>query len=324
MPTRLGLLALPLVVALGAAAAQGPAAGPPYKKVSDLLLDHDRKLAKDLVAYADANPKAPDLDQAYLALFEKVIEHDWFTDHEKLARGYLADHPDGAAKPLAQIVTTMARAQEGEFAGARDEFKALMKGLDRDDQQEFASNFADSLASAASVAGEFAISKSVYEALLERFGENPTLRSKVKDDLARLDMVGKPAPNLPLRDRAGTAFRLSDYQGKYVLIDFWATWCAPCVADLPNLQATYKTYKPRGFEVVSVSLDDTTAPLNEYLKTHEMPWRQVHNASAGGDLVDAFGVNAIPATFLIDPKGKVVRLELRGPTLPKVLETLLK
>ena len=320
---RLGLLALPLMLACGTFAQDAPN-GPPYKKVSDLLLDHDRKLVRDLIAFTEANPKAADLDQAFMALFEKVIEHDWFADHDKVARGYLADHPDGAAKPMAQIVATMARAQEGKFAEARDDFKTLLKGLDRDDQQEFAASFADSLASAASVAGEFAIAKSVYDALLERFGDNAPLRSKVKDDLARLEMVGKPAPNLPLRDRAGVAFKLSDYHGKYVLVDFWATWCAPCVAELPALQTTYKTYKDRGFEVVSISLDETTAPLNDFLKTHAMPWRQVHNASAGGDLVEAFGVNAIPATFLIDPNGKVVRLELRGSALPKALGALLK
>jgi thiol-disulfide isomerase/thioredoxin len=318
-----GFLVILIALTCGAQASPPPVEGP-YKKVSDLLVAHDRQLVRDLLAYADSNPKAADLDQAYMAVFEKVIEHDWFLDHDKIARGYLADHADGSAKPLAQIVATMARAQDGKFADARDDFKLLLKGLERDDQQEFAANFADSLASAASVAGEFTIAKSVYQALLDRYGDNAQLRTKVKDDIARLDMVGKPAPNLPVRDRAGVAFKLSDYQGKYVLVDFWASWCGPCVADLPNLQETYKTHKDRGFEVVSVSLDDTTAPLNDFLKAHEMPWRQVHNASCGADLVEAFGVNTIPATFLIDPKGTIIRLELRGAALTKVLDALTK
>ena len=80
----------------------------------------------------------------------------------------------------------------------------------------------------------------------------------------------------------------------------------------------------RGFEIVSISLDETTTPLNDFLKTHETPWRQIHNATSGGDLVDAFGVNSIPASFLVDPKGMIVRLELRGPTLKKVLQGLIR
>ncbi|MDB5349525.1 MAG: Peroxiredoxin [Planctomycetota bacterium] len=319
------LLALGLIV--GSAAflrAQAPAAGPPYKKVSELLEAHDRRLVRELVEYAEKNPKADDLEQAYMALFEKVIQHDWFLDHDRIARSYLADHPAGAVRPMAQIVATMARAQDGKFADAAVEYKSLMKALDQDEQEEFASNFADSLASAAMVAGEHEVAKQVYDALLDRFGENARLRAKVKDDLERIAMVGKPAPNFPVRDRAGVTFRLSDYKGKYVLVDFWATWCAPCVAELPNLQAAYKTYHDRGFEVLSVSLDETTAPLNDFLKTHAMPWRQVHNASCGGDVVDAFAVNTIPATFLVGPDGTIVRLELRGAALEKALAKLIK
>jgi thiol-disulfide isomerase/thioredoxin len=225
---------------------------------------------------------------------------------------------------MAQIVATMARAEEGKFAEAAVEFKSLMKALDKQEQEEFASNFADSLASAATVAGEFEVAKQVYEALLDRFSESLPLRAKVKDDLSRIEMVGKPAPNLPVRDRAGVTFKLSEYKGKYVLVDFWATWCAPCLAELPNLQAAYKTYHDKGLDVVSVSLDETTTPLNDFLKTHAMPWRQVHNASAGGDVVDAFGVNTIPATFLIGPDGNVIRLELRGAALNKALANLIK
>ena len=296
----------------------------PFKKVSDLLEAHDRSLVRDLIAHVEANPKAADLDQAFMALFEKIIEHDWFLDYEKPARTYLLERPDGAVRPLAQIVATMARAQDGKFAEAKAEFKILMKGLDQEEQQQFASNFADSLASAASVAGEFQVAREVYEALLDRYGDNAPLRAKVKDDLARLDMVGKPAPNIPVRDRSGVVFRISDFKGKYVLVDFWATWCAPCVADLPNLEATYKEFHDRGFEIVSISLDETTTPLNDFLKTHQIPWKKIHNATSGGDLVAAFGVNTIPASFLIDPKGTVVRLDLRGPTLKKVLQELIR
>lgn len=330
MPRFAPALAFALTLASSSVGyAQEPAAppkpsSPPYKSAADLLMANDRRLIRELSEYIAANPKADDLDKAYMTLFERVIEHDWFLEHEKVARDYLGDHEEGAVRPLAQIVATMARAEDGKYAAAADEFKALMKGIEGDDQLEFAANFADSLASAASVAGEFAVAKSVYEALLARFQGDARLEAKVKDDIARLDMVGKPAPNLSVRDRAGVAFRLSDYKGKYVLVDFWASWCAPCIATLPELQDAYKTYKGKGFEVVSVSLDETTTPLNDFLKTHEMPWRQVHNGTSGGDIVEAFGVNTIPASFLIDPKGTIIRLELRGPALTKALGALLK
>ena len=318
------LASIPLALLTASAIAEDPPKGPPYKTVSELLLSHDRRLIRDLGDYAAKNPKAVDVEQAYMTIFEKVIEHDWFVDHEKAARAYLAERPDGAVRSLARIVASMARAEDGKFADALEEFRDLIKGLDKQDQEEFASNFADSLATAAVVAGEFDVAKSVYETLIEKYGDNPNLRSKVKDDLGRIAMIGKAAPSPPVRDRAGVTFRLSDYAGKYVLVDFWATWCAPCVADLPNLRAAYKTYHPKGLEVVSVSLDETDAPLSDFLKTHDMPWRHVHNPSGGADLAEAFGVNTIPATFLLGPDGKVIRLELRGAALAKTLGTIIK
>ncbi len=289
-----------------------------------ILQEHDRSLIRDLQAYVRANPTAEDRDQAYLALFETAIENDWYLDTEDAAKQYLAANPEGAVRPMAQIVATLARAKAGEFAEAWGIYKELVKGLDGIEQEEFAANFADSLASEALASGDDKIARQVYETLLERFGDSPALRAKVQDDLDRIALVGRPAPSLNATDIHGETLRLADFKGKYVLIDFWATWCAPCLADLPNLRNAYVTYHARGFEILSVSLDETPEPVSDFVQSRKIPWPQLHNATCTQDIVAAFGVNNIPATFLIDPKGHVVRLELRGKALGKALAELIR
>jgi peroxiredoxin len=317
-----GLLAI-LVLAVMPARAEGPQAPPPAT-VSELQLAHDRALLRSLAAYIAAKPKAEDVDQAYLALFDKAIEHDWFLEYEEPARRYLANFPDGPVRALAQIVATMARAQAGQFAEALKQYQALITGLGKPEQEEFAVQFTDSLAQAASTAGAYDIARQVYETLLERYGESPTLRQKMRADLNRLAMIGKPAPRLVVKDVEGNTLRLEDLRGRYVLIDFWATWCAPCVSELPRIQAAFARYRESGFMVVGISLDETKAAVVDFTRTRKLPWRQIHNASCGGDLVEAFGVGAIPATFLLDPQGTVIRIELRGPALDQVLAQLIK
>src|SRR5262249_53104430 len=183
------------------------------------------------------NPKADDRDQAYAALFNKAIEHDWFSEVDPLAGQYLKSDPDGPVKALAQIIQTMAHAHTGKFDLALGRFRELMQGLGQNDQEEFAASFSENLAATAVAAGEVATAKQVYTTLLARFGESPNLRQKIQAELKRIDKVGKPAPAFATGDIKGSPIRLADYRGKYVLLDFWATWCAPCLAELPRLQA---------------------------------------------------------------------------------------
>ena len=298
--------------------------GESVRGVVQIQTDHDRALLRDLTEYLVKNPKATDAEQAYMTIFNKAIEHDWFAEHEALARRYLANEPEGPVRPLASIIAVMARAKSGEFAKAYQGYLELMKDLSGADQEEFAANFADSLATSASIAGEYKIARQVYEQLIRKFGESDALVRKVNDDLVRLDRVGKPAPPVIVNDLKGKPFRLDQLKGKYVLVDFWATWCPPCVAETPRLQAAYAKYHDRGFEIVSISLDEAPDVVFDFVQSRKIAWRQIHNATCGGDAVASFGVNDIPSSFLIDPAGTIVRIELRGQALDETLKKLIK
>lgn len=296
----------------------------PPQGVTAILTENDRGLLRALTAYITANPRAADIEQAYATVFQRVIANDWFLDHEALARRYLDENAEGAVRPLAQIVATMARAQSGQYGEALANFKLLMRGLNDPSQEEFAVNFADALAAAATKAGDYAVTRQVYEVLIKQFGSNPALVQRAGAELARLELLGRAAPAFTAKDLDGKSLRSADLAGKYTLIDFWATWCGPCVTELPNIQSAYEKYHARGFDVIAVSLDETPQPLVDFVKARKLPWRQIHNATSDADLVAAFRVGSIPASFLVGPDGNVIRLELRGEALEKALETLIK
>lgn len=300
-----------------------PAQEPAATSVAEILDQHDRALIRDLSAYLRKNPKAEDRDQAYASLFNKSIEHDWFAETEEAAQRYLKNDPDGPVKALAQIIMTMARAHAGHYDQALERYKDLMNGLGKTDQEDFATSFTDTFAGSAVTAGEFAIATQVFQILRQRFSDSPTVREKVEKELGRLEKVGKAAPPFEAQDLAGKPIRPEFLKGKYVLVDFWATWCAPCLAELPRLQDAYRKYHDAGFEILSVSLDETRPAVVDFVKVRKLPWLQVHNATAGADLVETFGVSSIPAAYLLDPAGTIVRLDLRGSALEATLARLI-
>lgn len=314
--------ALVLLLALGLA--DTSRGDEPGQGVAQIQTKHDQALIRELSEYVIKNPRALDRDQAYAALFNKAIEHDWFRENEDLAQRYLKSEPNGPVRALAQIIQTMARAQAGQFEVALARYQELMDGIGQSEQEEFAASFSESLAQTAVAAGSYGTARKVYSALLAKFGESAGLRQKVEGEIKRLDMVGKLAPAFAAQDTAGRLVDLERYRGKYVLLDFWATWCAPCVAELPRLQAAYEAYHAAGLEIIGVSLDETKTAVVDFAKARKIPWLQIHNASSTQNLVEAFGVSSIPATYLIDPEGTIIRLDPRGTGLESALESLLK
>jgi len=137
---------------------------------------------------------------------------------------------------------------------------------------------------------------------------------------------GKLPAALNVRDLAGKPVSLADYEGKVVLLDYWATWCAPCVAELPAVAALHKKYHAQGLEIVSISLDDeqTPAGIAAFAKKHGMIWRQVYDGKGFlGPLAAPYKINAIPFTLLIGRDGKIAAVALRDEKLDAAVQDAL-
>jgi thiol-disulfide isomerase/thioredoxin len=135
--------------------------------------------------------------------------------------------------------------------------------------------------------------------------------------------VGAVFPDFAEKDLNGQPLSIANYRGKVVLVDFWATWCGPCLAELPNVVAAYKKYHGRGFEIIGVSLDRANArdKLVEFTKNREMPWAQFYDGKYWDNkLSKQYGIHSIPATFLLDGEGRVIAKNLRGAALEAELE----
>jgi peroxiredoxin len=137
--------------------------------------------------------------------------------------------------------------------------------------------------------------------------------------------IGKEAPEFVLPDVKGKMVRLSSFRGKYVLVDFWASWCGPCRQESPNVVRAYNKFKGSKFDILSVSLDDNKDKWLGAIEKDQLTWTHVSDLKAWeSSVVRLYQVEGIPATFLLDPNGVVVARDLRGDALEKKLEELLK
>jgi peroxiredoxin len=149
---------------------------------------------------------------------------------------------------------------------------------------------------------------------------------KISIDALKLTAIGALAPDFSQNDVNGLPVQLSSFRGKYVLIDFWASWCGPCRQENPNVVKLYNKYKGKNFTVLGVSLDkagDKSAWLAA-IKGDGLTWTQVSDLKGWSNLAASlYGVQSIPQNFLIDPQGKIVAKGLRGDDLDHKLEELL-
>jgi len=186
--------------------------------------------------------------------------------------------------------------------GAFVAFKPLGWMLSVDELAKIAGSFNDSIASSIYITG-----------------------MKARVEVMKKVAIGQPAPEITMNDTTGKAVLLSSLKGKVVLIDFWASWCPDCRAEMPNVSSIYNDFHPKGFEIYGVSLDKKKAPWVKYIAENKLTWTNVSDilgwANAAGKL---YAVSSIPHTVLVDKDGKIIANDLFGDDLRKKVEEVCK
>jgi thiol-disulfide isomerase/thioredoxin len=267
-----------------------------YDNLADLTKDMQVKQAAALKEYVAAHPDAEDIDAAGEMLMRSLMQAG---DNEEALKLLLAKY-DRAAKQGAEaelpdvyrgiLSPTVEIYQE---LGRKDEGLAFLKRATKD--------FAEH--------EEFEQFERALKGLEGQFNQ-PAVGETMEIKGATLD---------------GKDYDLSALKGKVVLVDFWATWCGPCRAEMPNVKKAYQQHHADGFEIIGISLDDNIEKAKKYVADNSIAWPQIADGKGWqAELAQKYGINSIPATFLVGKDGKIAATDMRGELLAAKVAELLK
>jgi len=277
------------------------------------------------------NAAAKDLGEARVRAAEIAME----LEKPEVAKGHAEkavaalkgddDKTQGLAND-ARLILGQALAQTGApVAKVAEALKPIIDGADMTKGQKSVMGGIEAmqaLTEAMVDAGDTAGALKAWEDWHDRMA-HPQLQQMAKSEMDAIKSVGTAPTAFNVSAMDDKDINLNQYKGKVLLIDFWATWCGPCKAELPNVIETYKKWHEAGFEVLGISLDQDKAALDAFLKSNDMPWRQHFDGKGWeNEVAQLYGVRSIPATYLLDREGKIVKMNVRGEALKKAVAKL--
>ena len=239
---------------------------------------------------------------------------------------------------MAALVQVLARTDKGEHDLAIGDLRGIFRHAaaggneGRPQDTELALAVGEALLARLIHDGRYDIARKLCDLACDE--ESPAaVKDHFEDRMARIDLVGKPAPPIAGTDVDGKPVSLAELKGKVVLIDFWATWCPPCIAAIPNLKALSQKYQDRGLVIIGVNVDAMHEDIKEadtaiqhvrrFLVKHRVGWINLQSGKGAGDFATAYRVEQIPASFLVGRDGSVVAVDQHGEMLERAVVSAL-
>ena len=264
------------------------------------------KLVEKSRNFVAAHPEYKRVDEVYYLLGNALVQLDRVEDGIQVFEALIKDRPDARYVERCLLELGLAYDKLQRHDEADGAYQKLVK------HPKYGSRSRAQLAK-----------KILEQERTERKGELPKPPgAQSAPGMNSSEWTGKPASDFHVTDLNGEALSLEQYRGQVVLLDFWATWCPPCIAEIPNVKKTYEKYKDQKFQIVGISLDRSKEPLEAYIEKESLAW--IHYWDESRELKTLYGVWGIPSTFLIDGDGVIRKTNLRGHALEHAVAELVK